>query len=428
MDQQYDVIIIGAGAAGLIAALEIALTRRSVAVIEAKEGCGGRINTIYTKNGYPIEQGAEFVHGNLPITQELAKKAGTKMYEVSGSIWQKKGGELNEQKDFIEDFSALQKKFKELKDDIPFAEFLNAHLQGDEYEELRFTLQNYVEGYYAADINKASTFALREELTKGDDEQYRIEDGYQKLVVYLETACRKQDVAFYFLQPVWQLHWKKGGIEAITEQGSFKAAKAIITVSVGVLQTGGITFSPVLPQKKEAAVQLGFGHVIKINFWFDEPFWKNKKFTGHKNLKDLNFLFSEEKIPTWWTRHPKNEPVITGWLGGPKAKAFSTLNKPEIVQKALLSLSNIFTIAIEELTQELKMAYLYNWSADAYFNGAYSFAVMNGGDHIKQLLEPVEDTIYFAGEGLHQGKEIGTVEAAFQSGRTVAQQLIASFS
>src|SRR5918993_2854227 len=147
--EEYDVLVIGAGAAGLIAALEIALTGRKVCVIEAKEKSGGRINTVFNKSNYPIELGAEFVHGDLPVTMQILRKAGIKTYEVKGSIWQKKDNGLQEQEDFIEDFSELEKKFKELKQDIPVSVFIKECLKDSKYEKLRFNLQNYVEGYSA---------------------------------------------------------------------------------------------------------------------------------------------------------------------------------------------------------------------------------------------------------------------------------------
>ena len=425
--EQYDVLIIGAGAAGMIAALEIALTGRKVCVLEAKDRCGGRINTIYTEAGYPIELGAEFVHGNLPITQELLKKAGARMFEVKGSIWQKKEEKLHVQEDFIEDYSTLEKKFAELPTDISVKEFFETYLRDSQFEELRFTLQNYVEGYYAADINKSSTYALREELTKGDDKQYRIEDGYQVLVDYLEEQCKEKGVQFFFSQPVNQLQWKRNEIEAITLKGRYKAKKVLVTVSIGVLQSEGITFFPSLPEKSEAARQLGFGHVLKINHLFDDAFWKKENVTSRKDLSNLNFLFSEETIPTWWTQHPKKEPLLTGWLGGPKAKIQSTLTPSAVFQKSLHSLSNIFDIDVIHLSQQQAATYFYNWSTDPFFNGAYSYAILNGQQYMRQILEPAENTVYFAGEGLHHGNEIGTVEAALQSGRSVSQQIITAF-
>ena len=424
--QTYDVLVVGAGAAGLIAALELALAGRKVAVLEAGEKAGGRMKTIYSAQGVPIELGAEFVHGNLPITKELAQKAAILMYEVKGSIWQHKDGKLQKQEDFIEDYPVLQKKWKDLLHDISVKEFLENHLAGDEYEELRFSLQNYVEGYYAADISKASLFAMREELTEGDEEQYRLEGGYAELVGYLERECKKKGVEFFFGQPVLQLHWQAGTVEAVTTSASFSAAKALVTVSIGVLQKEGINFSPSLGKKAEAAKMLGYGHVVKTNFVFEKAFWKEKEHTDNNDLSKLNFLFSEETIPTWWTRQPKDLPLLTGWLGGPKAEALSSLDEDSLLAKGLLSLGAIFGKDAIFLHQLLQEKHLYNWSADPYFEGAYSYAVINGEAYMKEILQPVDNTLYFAGEGLHNGPEIGTVEAALQSGRAVAQELIAA--
>src|SRR5215210_3837062 len=93
----FDVIVVGAGAAGLMAALEIALTGKSVAVIEAKPRAGGRIQTIESP-GFekPVELGAEFVHGKLSVTLQLLKKAGIKKLKSAGDIWQYKDGKLKE--------------------------------------------------------------------------------------------------------------------------------------------------------------------------------------------------------------------------------------------------------------------------------------------------------------------------------------------
>jgi monoamine oxidase len=424
---KFDVLVIGAGAAGLIAALELALTGKSVCIIEAKDKAGGRIQTVYTPGNYPVELGAEFVHGDLPVTKELLKKAGAKIYTVGGSIWQNKNGKLTEQEDLVDDYSDLDKKFKEVKEDITVAEFFSTHLAGDNYEKLRFDLQNYVQGYYAADIKKVSTFALRDELQEGDDVQYRIEGGYRQLVDYLEQQCREKGVQFFFSQPVKTLHWTKNAVAANTGTTSFEARKVIVTVSIGVLQSDGIHFSPALPAKNAAAKALGFGHVIKVILHFEDAFWKDKKLTGNKELSDLNFLFSEETIPTWWTQHPKEKAVLVGWLGGPNSKAFDTVQEEDVLKQALAALSNIFGIDVLHLSQKLSNSYWYNWGRDPYFLGAYSYEVVNGEAFMKTILEPKDETIYFAGEGLYHGPEIGTVEAALNSGRSVAQQLIMAY-
>jgi monoamine oxidase len=424
-DRQFDVLVIGAGAAGLVAALEIALTGCSVAVIEAEERTGGRMFTVL-EDGLAIELGAEFVHGDLPLTKEIAEKAGAKIAAVKGSIWQHREGKIEKQEDFIDDYHDLEKKFRGLKVDKPVSGFLAEDLAGEQYEDLRFSLKNYVEGYYAADTEKASTMALREELTRGEEEQYRVEGCYQLLVDYLEQECRKNGVTFYLSQPVTQLQWKRGEAAVITQKGGFKGHKVLVTVPVGVLQMEGITFFPALPQIKKAAQHLGFGHVIKMVMQFEDPFWKNKELATDNDLSDLNFLFSAETIPTWWTHYPQKDNVLVGWLGGPMAETLQFLSTEELTAKAIYSLSKIFNLDVLYLQQKLVRAHCYNWSADPHFSGAYSYEVVNGEGAIRTLQQPVEDTIYFAGEGLHHGPQIGTVEGALTSGREAARRLIAS--
>jgi len=424
----FDVVIVGAGATGLMAAWELVQTGKRTAVMEAKDYVGGRIHTIQDdKFELPVELGAEFVHGDLELTNLLLKKAGVETYEVKGDIWQNEDNSLEEQNDFIEDYSALNKKFKEVKEDISVADFFEKHLQGKAFEELRFSLKNYVEGYYAADLNKASTFSLRDELTNSDDEQYRVDGGYLKLVDYLYQQCKQKGVAFFLSHPVKEIQWKKDEVSVITPDQDIKATKILVTVPIGVLQSETIHFSPAIPATINASKKLGFGPVIKTILQFDEPFWKNRDFTKGKDLDKLSFIFSKAVIPTWWTYHPKQVAMLTGWSGGPHANDIKNLSGKEIVQKAMESLSEIFSVDIAQLQQKLKAWHVANWVDDPYSCGGYSFDVVNGSTFKQTIKTPIEQTIYFAGEGLYDGAEIGTVEAALYTGRETAHQMISEF-
>ena len=424
----FDVVIVGAGATGLMAAWELVQTGKRTAVMEAKDYVGGRIHTIQDdKFELPVELGAEFVHGDLELTNLLLKKAGVETYEVKGDIWQNEDKSLEEQNDFIEDYSALNKKFKEVKEDISVADFFEKHLQGKAFEELRFSLKNYVEGYYAADLNKASTFSLRDELTNSDDEQYRVDGGYIKLVDYLYQQCKQKGVAFFLSHPVKEIQWKKDEVSVITPDQDIKATKILVTVPIGVLQSETIHFSPAIPATINASKKLGFGPVIKTILQFDEPFWKNRDFTKGKDLDKLSFIFSKAVIPTWWTYHPKQVAMLTGWSGGPHANDIKNLSGKEIVQKAMESLSEIFSVDIAQLQQKLKAWHVANWVDDPYSCGGYSYDVVNGSTFKQTIKTPIEQTIYFAGEGLYDGPEIGTVEAALYTGRETAHQMIAEF-
>src|SRR6476620_8900151 len=112
MEQKsFDVIVIGAGASGLMAAWELAQAGRSVAILEAMGRIGGCVHTIVDSSfDLPVELGAEFIHGDLELTQALLKKAGITSYEMEGQLWQKHEGELQQQEDFVEDYRALKKK------------------------------------------------------------------------------------------------------------------------------------------------------------------------------------------------------------------------------------------------------------------------------------------------------------------------------
>jgi monoamine oxidase len=175
-----------------------------------------------------------------------------------------------------------------------------------------------------------------------------------------------------------------------------------------------------------AARSLGFGPVIKTILQFEEAFWKDKEITAGKNLDQLSFLFSQAVIPTWWTYYPKNAAMITGWSGGPHAARLQQLSDEEILQKALDSLAEIFDMDSSELRQKLKGWHVANWPNETTVRGGYSYDVVDGEAAKKILTEPEQNTLFFAGEGLAEGAEIGTVEAALKSGRETAHRIIAS--
>jgi monoamine oxidase len=424
----YDVLIIGAGASGLQAGLELQLAGKRTAIVEAGNRTGGRIHTILD-SGFelPVELGAEFIHGKLERSRNLLKKAGANEYEVKGEIWEKKDGQLKKQEDFIEDYSLLENKFSQLKHDMSVHEFLKFYLEGEVYEDLRFSLKNYVEGYYAADTERASVLALKKELMESDDEQFRVKGGYNLLINYLAEQYLEKGGQIFLSRPVHEVNWSKNQVEVISGAWIARSSKLLVTVSLGVLQSDKIQFSPALIQKTEAAKKLGYGPVIKILFSFRKAFWKNRELVGGADLDKLSFIFSEENIPTWWTYYAKDASMITGWCAGPHAIKMMDHSNDELRDAGLRSLSGIFNIEESYLKDELLGWHVSDWNHDPYFSGAYSYDVVDGSAYKKILNSPEEDTIYFAGEGLFEGPEIGTVEAALVTGRETAFRIITDF-
>src|SRR5437868_1815949 len=115
----FDILIIGAGAAGLTAARELTRAGKSVCILEARNRPGGRIHTLHDPSfSLPIELGAEFVHGKLPFTFRLLEEGGIAAHPVEGNIYMSKNGTLDSESDFIRHSGTLEKKLKEVKKDM----------------------------------------------------------------------------------------------------------------------------------------------------------------------------------------------------------------------------------------------------------------------------------------------------------------------
>ncbi|MDB5199468.1 MAG: FAD-dependent oxidoreductase [Chitinophagaceae bacterium] len=424
--EKFDIIIIGAGAAGLMAAKIASRAKKKVCILEARNRIGGRVHTLI-KNGFSksVEAGAEFIHGKLPVTISLLKEAGIKYYETDGELWQLKNDELKKREDFIEHADQLMKKLKELNHDTSIAELLNTYFNDEKYSEMKKSLQQYMEGYDAADINYASSLALKKDWQKEDDDQYRIEGGYQLLLDYLKNACLQNGCSIHLSTIVKKINWKDDYAEVITkDNNSFFSNIVIITVPLPFLtgeeNAAGISFEPLLPMVSEAAKQIGYGSVIKIVLEFTHAFWETGEY---RRAKNMFFLFSDEKIPTWWSQLPDKTPILTGWLAGPKANALANEGEDFILQQALLSLSAVFAIDIKILRQFLKASLIHDWMADPFSKGAYSYNTITSAAAKKKLATPVANTLFFAGEALDDNSN-ATVEGALNSGKDVAEKML----
>jgi len=415
MQKQETIIIIGAGAAGLMAAKELSAKGHTVTILEAKENAGGRICTaIDSEFGMPVEPGAEFIHGKLKLTTQLLKEANISYTAINGKMLQIIDGKINKQNENDEQWDELMQRMNELKEDVTIHDFLQTYFSDDKYAQLRRSVQRFAEGFDLADITRAAVTPLKKEWEHEQETQYRVDGGYTKLITYLVNTCTVNNVTIHYNCCVETIEWQKDAVTITTTDGKkFVASKIIVTVSLGVLQAGNLKFNPAIPQHMQAAEAIGFGTVIKILLQFKQSFWKEKS-------KSAGFILSNEAIPTWWLQLPAQNNLLTGWLGGPKAYAHKHSTNEEIILLALQSLSNIFSIPVETLQQQLLHAAVHNWSNNKYTLGGYSYNTLSS-EHAKAILNtPVDNTIYFAGEALYRGDEQATVEAALQSGLTVA--------
>jgi len=180
-------VVVGAGAAGLMTARELARAGKRVTILEARARCGGRIDPLPAEEfGYPAEGGAEFVHGAAPLTRAVMREAGLSLLPRGGTRWSTRTGALLPDESSLPHAGRFYRALQEVKADLPIAEFLDTHFADRRYDELRRSITRTVEGYDAADPRRASTLALRDEwMARDEGEHGRIAKGYGALVEYL---------------------------------------------------------------------------------------------------------------------------------------------------------------------------------------------------------------------------------------------------
>ena len=416
-------LIVGAGAAGLMAARELARVGKKVTILEARERCGGRIDPLPIKQfGYPAEGGAEFVHGEAPVTAAVLREAGLPLAPVTGTRWSARDGKLSPNGRALPHADRLRRALADLKTDLPIAEFLKTHFADPEYAELRRTLTRMIEGYDAADPARAGTFALRDEwMNEGLGPQRRIVEGHGALIAFLASECRRLGVAIHLGAVVTAIEARGGRITARCRDGAVHAADAaIVTVPIPLLRD--IALPPDARAKAAACRDIGFGNVVKILLRFTRKWWANQ---GGQDLADLSFLFAGTIVPTWWTQRPAEHPVLTGWYSGPKADRVPLLAASEFVHMGLTSLAEIFQLPLERLTSELVAATAINWGNDPFARGAYSYATPKTRQALATLKRADGGSVFFSGEALYAGRDMGTVEAALASGRETAHAILA---
>ncbi len=421
-----DVIVIGAGAAGLMAAYTLAQQGKKIIVLEARDRCGGRIHTV---NQDPhFELGAEFIHGNLPVTLNLLQTAGIKYHHAGGEMWEYKNGSFKIGENVIPDWDKLMEKLNALQQDCTMTEFLQREFGGDEYAALRSSVNKYIAGYDTADPNKASALALKNEWQNEDeDAQYRIDGGYHEMIKFLMDAIISAGGEIYLHARINVVQWQKDNVAVVAVDGMTYYAKCVlIALPLGVLQKSTVKFEPPVPQQETALQGMGYGAIIKVLLQFKEIFWEDeqtRKLTG-KDPKQMAFILSDEKIPTWWTQAPVHNNVLTGWLGGPAAAAKKNVNKDDLLTDAIQSLANIFKRSADELKNKLQLAHIVNWTADPYTCGSYAYDTVKSESSRQLLNKGIDETLFFAGEYLYSGPAMGTVEAALASGQTTANKIL----
>ena len=417
-----EIIIVGAGACGLAAGYELTRNGKKVLLLEADDRIGGRIKTIHHSDfDMPVEAGAEFIHGNLPVTIELLNTfkipflpAGGKMIRIETQPSKAKRTDTN--------YGLLALKLRAQKEDCTVMEFLNNFFPEDKgFDELRSMVKGFVSGYDTADPDRASLFAFRDEWMDNDEwEQYRVAGGYGKLTDALAKDIREKGGRILTSRKVLKVTYHATGIELTDSEGRiYNTERAIITIPLGLLQNNSVHFDPPLPVHFSDLQSAGYGRVIKVVCSFRNPFWEN-----HKEGGDIGFILSDATIPTWWTMSPQKSNMLCGWIGWGLSEKYT--GKEELVKRdAMSSLASIFKMKEEELKEECLSCQVFDWNADPHAMGSYSYTVPGAEAIFRECSKPINRNLFFCGEAFYSGKIPGTVEAALSSGMETAGKILA---
>jgi monoamine oxidase len=449
------IVIVGAGAAGLAAARELARAGRKGIVLEARGRIGGRVCTHRPQSSpVPIELGAEFVHGRSPELWKIATAANLQLYEVSERHWYFEQGKVSKSGEFWHAIEKLMSDIKASAPDQSLKEFLDSLPNDEKTRGAKSMLVRYVEGFHAATIERIGVHGLKKANEAADeidgDKAFRLIDGYDSLMQAMRAETESKGAQFHLDTIVKEIRWAGKQIEVSCEQDGapteFIASHLIVTLPISLLKrdTASIRFTPDLPANKRRAIEvLPMGNVIKLNLLFRERFWESaKRWDKQANRVDFHdagfFHCPRAPLPTWWTQLPIRAPLLVGWTGGPNAdrvmkEAGGTRQEVGqnydlnslLIDQAIDSLATIFNLSHSEIEAELEASYVHNWRDDPFTRGAYAYVPVNGLEDQHALAQPVENRLFFAGEATSVG-HIGTVHGAMQSGWRAAQEILSN--
>jgi len=450
-----EILIIGAGAAGLAAARDLSAAGERVTLLEARDRIGGRVWTHYESDSLiPIELGAEFVHGKHPDLMKILDDSGIPFCDVSYRNWYFENGELSKSHDFWNKLHALMDLMSLDQPDQTFKDFLASLPDDEASRKAKSVATRYVQGFHAARIDRIGVHGLIK-ANEAEDEvdgehAFRVPGGYRLVTQALHDQAVASGAIVRLNTIVNRINWSAAGVAVdCLSNGTpetFKASCVLITLPLGVLQesvqsqvsngdlgnqSAAVRFVPELPETKQAAIRgLEMGDVIRMVLRFRERFWESLSpkdgAKAGENFADLGFMhYPEAPLPTWWSLLHIRAPTLIGWSGGANAERLisSSLSQGDLLNEALKSLEIIFGVSESQLRELLVSFHLHDWKSDPFSRGAYAYVPVNGLKAQQALAQSVEKVLFFAGEATCVG-HIGTVHAAIASGLRAAKEIL----
>jgi len=411
--EDTDVVIVGAGAAGIGAARELARLGKRFVIIEARQRSGGRLYT-NTALGQPFDGGGAYIHfAETNPWSQLAEEAGIDArggYRLwSGSVAYRDGVALTPEAAARR--SALMRKVGEAYDEIEERTDVSlAQALRDEEPEVR-------------DLGR-----IQAQMAAGEDPEWvstsdwqKLEGGQNRLVPGGYGA-----LAAKVAEPLGVRHgvkaagidWSGQLVAVATDQGIIRARKAIVTVPVGVLKAGSIRFTPALPLEHARALDgMRMGALSKVALRFEGDRFG---FQPHQFLAEIGDPARAMTFEAW----PFESDLVLATFGGDHARGLARQGEAAAVDQAL---ERFVKIAGADARKAFRGGVLVGWSEDPLALGSYA-VVLPGRLRARETLgKPLGDRVWLAGEAT-AGIYSMTAGGAYFAGRDAAKAAAAKLS
>jgi len=419
-------LIIGAGIAGLAAARDLQAAGVDVVVLEARHRIGGRIWTDRS-SGTALDMGASWIHGTRrnPLS-DLAEQA-----DLTPAVtdWNNDGQyDTYGTPDPISNAAyrrwrrVLRQSLRATRRQTPDASVQSAIDAADRSGAMAFLnrrqrgylLNTEIEHEFAADAADLSIRSIEE----GDEfggEEVLLREGYDGIVALLA-----QGITIELDTVVDRVEYGDFGVRAVSDQRTFEAETAVVTLPLGVLKAGTVTFAPPLPQRKQEAIRaLGMGVLDKVWLGFPRVFWDPEvDALGYLSRPPGQFA---EWINLW---SHMGQPFLLAFNAASYGATTESLEDAEIVAAAMTVLRTMYGPGIPEP----EIVRISRWRADPFARGSYSYLPPTARPrHRRDLAEPVRQRLFFAGEATSM-EYPATVHGAYLSGLRAAAEIRARLS
>jgi monoamine oxidase len=404
-NSEYDVVVIGGGAAGIAAARRLHDAAIDCLLVEARSRLGGRAWT-EIRAGFPVDHGCGWLHSADRNPWTKIAEAQGRTIDKTPPPWSRSslGFRLGEQQDYQQAFIAFDQRVSELAGAAKDAAVAVALEPNGRWNGLISAVVTFINGAEVSDVS------LRDYNNYDDTEvNWRVVEGYGAAIAAYGDGLRVE-----FECPVTRIDRSNKRLRIETAKGAISADQAIVTLPTTVLAAMEEFFAPALPDKIEAARNLPLGLDDKLFIALDRPeeFEKESRLFGVKN---------DSRTAAYHIR-PFGRPMIEAFFGGSNARELERAGEGAFFDFAVGQLTGQFG---NNFAKRIRPLCVHRWGADPFARGAYSYAVPGKVDCRAVLAAPVDNRLFFAGEACSKDS-YSTAHGAFFTGIAAAKRAIAA--